>query len=166
MRYLILRGRHVIAAAALIVVVILAGGCKGTLARNVVPYIPPTYYNCSETTINNLWAAYWGHANPLPDAETVFKGQAFVFKDIIIDDSMLASATENYIWVNEIQCYFLQGGSANRLKAGEKFDIVGVNERVSTEYSERLVFTGCIFLPAGSAQLPIVDTSGLALPTY
>lgn len=129
-------------------------------------YIPPSYYTCIETTINNLLAAYFGHANPIPDAEAVFKGQIFVFKSIEIDAAMLQSATESYMWVNEIQCYFFQSGSANRLRAGDMVDIVGVDERVSTEYTERLVFTGCIFLPAGVVQLPIAPPSGLELPVF
>jgi hypothetical protein len=166
MNFTISRLRYMIAAFAFITSMTLFGGCKAQVGRNVIPYIPPAYYNCSETTVNSIWAAYWGHANPLENAESIFRGQVFVFKNITIDDSMLESATDNYIWINEIQCYYFGGRSAYRLGIGDKVDIVGVNERVSTEYIERLVFTGCVFLPAGLVQLPVEDTSRLFLPSY
>jgi hypothetical protein len=152
--------------STIIVFALSQTACSWKSQSKFPQYIPPSYYTCIETNINNLLAAYFGHANPIPDAETVFKGQVFVFKNIVIDDAMLQSATESYMWVNEIQCYFFQGGSAKRLKTGDKVDIVGVDERVSTEYTERLVFTGCIFLPAGVVQLPIAPPTGLELPIF
>jgi len=96
-----------------------------------------------------------------------FNGQVFVFKNIMIADVSLKNATEDYIWVQSmIKCIFLERGSASKLKAGQKYDVVGVNGGICQDYSGTLVFDGCVFLPAGAVQIPAEGASALTLPSY
>jgi hypothetical protein len=130
-------------------------------------YIPPDYYNCSVTTPGDLGKAYFGRYNNIAAAEQEFNNQVFVFKNMVITDSELKYATEDYLWLdNIIQCYFLNSGSARQLKVGEEVDVVGIDAGVCKDYAKLLVFNGCIFLPAGSVQLPAGGGSGLTIPSY
>jgi hypothetical protein len=129
-------------------------------------YIPPLYYACSETTPENLAQAYYSHYYNVADAENTYNGQVFVFKNITITESAIKYATDEYMWVAILQCYFMKSGAAKDLKAGDKVDIVGIDIGVSKDYIGTLIFTGCIFLPAGSVQLPAAGTSSLGIPSY
>ncbi|RJO61983.1 MAG: hypothetical protein C4542_05080 [Dehalococcoidia bacterium] len=141
--------------------------CSGQTQSNFIKYVPPSYYNCTDTTPENLLQAYFGRYNAVPGAEIIFNGQVFVFKNIVITDCSLKYATADYIWVQSIiKCYFLQSGSVRQLRAGQKVDVVGVDAGISKEYTGALVFTGCVFLPAGSVQIPVEGISALTLPSY
>ena len=156
-----------VTAIALMALPAVLAGCSSALQSPAIPYIPPAYYNCTETTVDTLLQVYFNHYNAVAGAELIFNGQVFVFKNIVISDASLKYATEDYIWVNGvIQCYFLKSGSARQLKVGDKVDVVGVDAGICKEYSGSLVFNGCIFLPAGSVQLPAGGTSALSLPSY
>lgn len=134
---------------------------------DVVPYLPPQYYACTETTPQNLAQAYFLRYFNVAEAENNFNGQVFVFKNITISDYALKYATDDYIWVDSIiQCYFLKSGSAKDLTAGETLDVVGVDAGMGKDYAGTLIFTGCIFLQAGSVQLPATGASALAVPFY
>jgi hypothetical protein len=137
---------------------------KSTLAQQ---YIPPSYYNCTETTPENLCQAYFSRYFNIVDAETEYNDQVFVFKNMVITDSELKYATSDYIWIDGIiQCYFMAGETAQQLKADETVDIVGIDAGDSKDYTGTLIFTGCIFLPAGSVQLPAGGTSVLTISQY
>jgi len=130
-------------------------------------YIPPSYYACSETTPENLAQAYYSRYYNVVDAESQYNGQFFVFKNIVISDSSLHYATDDYIWVDTIiQCYFLKSGVEKELKAGDKVDVVGIDAGQNKDYAGTLTFTGCIFVPAGSVQLPAGGASVLNIPVY
>jgi membrane-bound inhibitor of C-type lysozyme len=150
-----------------IVLITAQAGCAGTVQSQVNQYIPPSYYACTETTVDTLLQAYFSRYNAMPGAEIALNGQIFVFKNVVITASSLKYAGEDYIWVQQtIQCYFLDTGRVHQLKAGDTVDVVGVDAGICKEYSGTLVFKGCIFLPAGSAQLPAAGTPGLTLPSY
>jgi hypothetical protein len=135
--------------------------------NGIVPYIPPMYYACSETTPQNLAQAYFLRYFNVADAENNFNGQVFVFKNITISEYSLKYATDDSIWVDSIiQCYFLKSGGAKDLKAGETVDVVGIDAGMGKDYTGTLIFKDCIFLPAGSIQLPAAGTSGPAVPFY
>jgi hypothetical protein len=157
---------------ALLLVTVLPAAMQASCAGNaqvaiVQPYIPPSYYNCSVTTPATLCHAYYGRYNNIATAEEEFNNQVFVFKDLTITDTELKYATNDYLWLEGIiQCYFLTKGSASNLKIGEKVDVVGINTGQSKDYKNLLVFTGCIFLPAGSAQLPAGGNSALTITGY
>ncbi len=129
-------------------------------------YIPPGYYNCTVTTPVNLCKAYFESSHNIT-AGLEYTNQVFVFKNMVITKDELKSATDGYLWLeNLVQCYFLIGGNLQRLKVGERVDVVGVDAGPSKEYDNLLVFTGCIFLPAGSVQIPAPGSSGLVFPSY
>ena len=133
----------------------------------VQQYIPTEYYSCFETTPENLCNAYFSRYYNIADAELKYNGQIFVFKNVKIADSDLKYATDEYMWVNTIiQCYFLKSGSASQLKANEVVDIVGYDSGPNKDYSGTLTFSGCIFLPAGSVEIPAGDSSNFTIPTY
>lgn len=141
--------------------------CLRPAQSKFIPYIPPSYYTCTETTPDDLLEAYFHRTRKVVGAELMFNGQVFVFKNIVATDFSIKYATEDYIWVQStIQCYFLQKGSAKQLKSGQKVDVIGVAGGIGKEYAETLVFTGCIFLDAGSVKLPIEQPAGLALPDF
>ena len=134
------------------------------LESAVVQYVPPNYYDCIETTIENLLNAYYSHYAVGP-AEVLYNGKVFVFKNITVTASSMANATD--MWINgAIKCYFLVPGSAKKLKADEKVDVVGIDAGQCDEYIGTLTFEGCIFLPAGSVQLPAGDGSDITVPEY
>jgi hypothetical protein len=160
------------------VIVIFFSACSshpasGTTVPTTAPqpviqqYIPSDYYSCSVATPENLCQAYFSRYYNIADAEQEYNNQVFVFKNMVITSEELNYATADYIWVDGIiQCYFMKSGDANRLKAGDVVDIVGVDSGDSRDYSGTLIFTGCLFLPAGSIQLPAGGTSALNIPVY
>ena len=159
--------RQVVAVISVILLAVIGlCGCKSFNTAPKVPYIPPDYYNCTETTTTDLLNAYYSHYSAVSDAENVLNGHVFVFKNIVVQASALKYATDTYIWVNLIQCYFLTPGSAAELKEGDVVDVVGIDAGVCKEYLGTLVFTGCIFLPAGSVQLPSPGGGGVNIPGY
>jgi hypothetical protein len=136
-------------------------------SQKIVPYVPPQYYACSETTPQDLVQSYFLRYGNTSQAENSFNGQIFVFKNLTITSSALEYATDDYIWVYSIiKCYFLKSGTLKDLKAGDKVDVVGIDGGLSKEYVGTLIFTGCVFLPAGSLQLPAAGISSLVVPTY
>jgi hypothetical protein len=139
--------------------------CSKPINPYFVPYVPPSYYDCTETTIPTLMNAYWDQYSSFSNAEIVLYGKVFVFKNIAIEALRLQNATDTYIWINAIQFNFLTYGNQTKLHAGELVDIVGVNAGIGKEYPCTLVFTGCMFLHPGSVQLPAVD-SGIKLSVY
>lgn len=155
----------VVTASILITISLTA--CSWQAPSKFVQYIPPSYYNCTETTVDALCNAYFSRYLNIAGAEMSFNGQVFVFKNIMIADVSLKNATEDYIWVQSmLKCIFLERGSAGKLKAGQKYDVVGVNGGICQDYSGTLVFDGCVFLPAGAIQITAGGTSALTVPSY
>jgi hypothetical protein len=133
----------------------------------ILQYIPPSYYACTETTPENLCLAYFSHYFNIANAEMLFNNQVFVFKNIVITDSAIKYAADDYIRIDTcLQCYFLHSGSLKQLKSGDKVDVVGVDAGASRDYAGCLVFKGCVFLPASSVQLPAAGSSQLVVTGY
>ena len=152
---------------AIILITFSQTACSARAKSHIIQYIPPSYYNCTETTVDTLCNAYFNRYLNVAGAEMSFNGQVFVFKNIMIADVSLKNATEDYIWVQSmIKCIFLERGSAGKLKAGQKYDVVGVNGGICQDYFGTLVFNGCVFLLAGSVQLPVDGKSALTFPSY
>jgi hypothetical protein len=146
----------------------LQTSCSGQMKPTPIEqYIPAGYYNCSVTTPADLCRAYFGRYHNISAAQAEFDNQIFVFKNVVITGDELKYATDDYLWLdNIIQCYFLTSGNLQRLKAGDEVDVVGVDAGLSKDYKNLLVFTGCIFLPAGSVQIPAPGSSSLVIPPY
>jgi hypothetical protein len=164
-------GKHIKSAACLLTSCLSAGlasGCAHAAPSTsgvVVPYMPPAYYTCIETTVNDLLNAYFidtRNNEVLWGAEDAYNGKVFVFKNAVITPTDMKDRTAEYIWIDgRIKCYGLSPGVTSKLSNGERVDIVGTNAGLSQEYSGSIVFTGCVFLPAGYVQLPSEQGSGL-----
>ncbi len=154
-------------ASIIVITALLQSSCSAQKQPpSIDQYVPPGYYNCTVTTPVNLCKAYFESSHNIT-AGLEYTNQVFVFKDMVITGDELKSATDGYLWLeNLVQCYFLIGGTLQRLKAGEKVDVVGVDVGPSKEFPNLLVFSGCIFLPAGSVQIPAPGSSGLVFPSY
>jgi hypothetical protein len=118
-----------------------------------VPAIPPSYYECVASVPNDLLAAYYSnYANT--NLSGKYTGQVFVFNNQIVAGSMLQEKAQNYMNVSTIKCEALYPKSIDSLTVGEEIDIVGVNQGPLPGSTGWLYFTGCIFLPSGTVQLP------------
>jgi hypothetical protein len=149
-----------------LVAVILPTSCsasKTALSEAPIPYIPPSYYECTAITSADLlgYYYYYNRYAPAPNVEQDINNHLFVLKNMLVTDSALKYATSKYIWMDGIiQCYFLAQGTADTLRAGDRVDVVGINAGVGKDYAGTLIFTGCIFLPAGRVQLPAAEGAG------
>jgi len=159
----------------------LTGSCKtnsGSIATQVsqavIPYIPPSYYACIPTSIDDLFKAYFTRYGNLYLAEQAYNDQIFLFSGIRVVDSMLID--DNTLNYGNAQIIAMQPGAVGKLKAGDFIDIVGINrgpmpfaegQPITSWFDETgaiapekqnvqgwLNFTDCIFLPSGSVQLP------------
>ena len=153
-------------AVAVLTLPVSCGGPNTALADAPIPYIPPSYYECTAITSADLMSYYYYYNRyaPAPNVEQEVNNHLFVLKNMLVTDSALKYATSKYIWMDGIiQCYFLAQGTADTLRVGERVDVVGVNTGVGKDYAGTLIFTGCIFLPAGRVQLPAADSGGLGV---
>jgi hypothetical protein len=121
-------------------------------------YVPPSYYNGNITTPENLLQSYFGPGAD-PAAYTRYDGRVYVFENLVIIRSKVENATEHFMWMGNIQCYFFKGGAAEQLKANEKVDMVGFDLGLSSAAPGCLLFSGCVFVPAGSVQLKPAPTT-------
>jgi len=159
-------GTAVMLAVTLLSTMLVIPGCASQSHPIAIPYLPPSYYDCTETDMTTLTQAYFARYNNIPDAENVLKGRIFVFKNIQLTEAALKHATDEYIWVNNtLKCYWLDNSNLKQLNAKEMFDVVGVDAGICQDYGGMIIFTGCVFLPAGSVQLPAGGSSPLTL-TY
>jgi hypothetical protein len=148
-----------ITASALVVVALLAitlsaNGCSRASKSNL-PYVPVGYYTCIEVQADELVGAYfdgdWGN---LDAAAKAYNNLPFIFKNIKVSSYMLSDEANDIFNISTIRCTPLISGTVSAIKIGETIDIVGVNRGVLADYDGWLRFTDCIFLPAGSVNLP------------
>ncbi len=142
--------------------------CSGPRSSqgSTIPYIPPAYYECTPITPADLlsYYYYYNRYQPVPNVEQDINNHLFVFKNIEITESALKVATSDYIWVDGfVQCYYLIRNAGAGFRAGERYDVVGMNAGLGHDYAGTLIFTGCIFVPAGKVQLPAADGGGLTV---
>ena len=147
----------------------LTGSCKtnsGAIATQAVkpqaiesqaaiPYIPPSYYACLEVSPDDLLKAYF-HPNlgNLALANQNYTNLPVVFKSIRVDRRMLLDKANDIFDISSVRCTALLGGTVSALRAGDLIDIIGINRGPWPDYPGWLSFTDCMFLPAGSVQLP------------
>jgi len=145
---------------------------QATTSQEIIPYIPPSYYSCIEVSIDDLLKTYFTHYGNLNQAEQAYNGLTFVFHGVRVVASMLVD--DSTFYYGNAQLIAMQPGAVGKLKAGDIIDIVGINrgpmpeaegQPLSAWFDENgtpkvafvlgwLYFTDCIFLPAGSVQLP------------
>lgn len=166
-----------VAAAIVFISACISGGCKRTTEENVLPYIPPEYYQCTEITTYELAFSYWSpYSMRIFESEgraipgEAYIGKVFVIKNYPITSYVLKEVRKGYIWVDMIKCYALKPEDLLRLKVGTFIDVVGINKGPEAkdylEFSEGvLVFADCAILPAGSVKLP-AEGSSYGVPVY
>jgi hypothetical protein len=57
-----------------------------------------------------------------------------------------------------VKAYPLNPSNFKQISVGENRDVVGVLAGPCKDFPNTLTFTGCVFLPAGSIQLPLGDS--------
>ncbi len=148
----------------------LSGGCTRAAAIAKMPDIPPNYYACIPVNQDDLEKNYFSHYGNLDASEQAFNGAIFVFKDVKVNQFMIVD--KSTLNVSTIQCEALVPGAVADLKLDQYYDVVGVCAGPlpnSSEYGTAgvygwLLFTGCIFVPSGTVDLPAPGSSGVILP--
>jgi hypothetical protein len=148
----------------------MASGCYKAAPISKMPDIPVAYYACISVNQDDLEKNYFSHYGNLDASEQAFNGAIFVFKNIKINQFM--KVDKNTLNVSTIQCVAMVPGSVSALKLGEYYDVVGVCDGPlpnSTQYATAgvygwLLFTGCIFVPSGTVDLPASGGPGVVLP--
>lgn len=131
---------------------------------SAVQFIPPAYYDCIEAAPDILVNTYFTrYLNP-GEAAVLYNGKFFVFKNITVTQEMLLRASEGYIWFYLIKCCATDSSAPLKLKVGDVIDVVGMNLGTYAEYPGTLQFSDCIFLPAGSVQLPAAGSAKFISP--
>ena len=132
----------------------IAGGCAEK-NQAIVPFIPPNYYNCLEVGPDAILTAYYSttYGNYSVSCQS-YNDTPFIFKKIVVDQTMLLHKDEDTFMVSTIKCTALQHGAVDKLKVGNVIDIVGMNRGPLPDNPGWLLMTDCIFLPADSIQLP------------
>lgn len=175
---LLLKGWFILAAVWLPISSIVVASCKSATEDNVIPYIPPAYYQCMEITTYEMAYSYWSpiisrqqaadKGSPIPGE--AYRGKVFVIKNSLVTAYMLKEVNKGYIWLDMIKCIGLNSKDLLRLKVGDRVDIVGINKGPEaenyTEFSEGvLIFADCVVLPAGAVKLP-AEGSTAGIPVY
>ena len=156
--------RRIFIPIVLIIIFVVASyGCTQRSTLAAIPYLPPSYYACIETTPEELLKAYTANYGDYTKAQAIFTGQVFVFKKLRIDQTMLYD--ENTFIYSTLTFHALVPGSVAKLKAGETIDVVGVNQGMPLNYPGCLTFTDSIFLPTGTVELPAPGGAGFT-PIY
>jgi len=160
----------VIVFSALLLGFTLLSGCTRVAAIARMPDIPANYYACIPVNQDDLEKNYFSHYGNLDASEQAFNGAIFVFKNIKVNQFMIVN--KSTLNVSTIQCDAMVPGSVSALKLGEYYDIVGVCNGPlpnSSQYATAgvygwLLFTGCIFVPSGTVDLPASGGPGVVLP--
>jgi hypothetical protein len=119
-----------------------------------VPYIPPAYYECIEVLPVNLQDTYYTAYGNHEEAETMYTGKYFVFKDQMVDAYMIRELDKGWLWADLTKCPIVDLDYARTLKLGNRVDIVGVCMGRDLKESPGIYFRDCYVLLTGSVQLP------------
>ena len=166
-----------------------AGSCKSQAAAVntsiAVPNIPPSYYACIQANIDDLLKQYFFRYGNFYQAEQAYDGQIFLFRGVQVNPAMIVD--KNTFTLSTAEFIALQPGAVGQLKVGEIIDIVGVDQGpmptiegtpITAFFNPDgspaleggvvpgwLQFSGCVFLPTGSVQLPAPGAPAFA-PLY
>jgi hypothetical protein len=133
------------------------------------PFIPPpvgerqNYY--LEITPEALWEEFLSPYSDVFIAENMYKGRSFIFKNILIDENKLKWRYDDYIVIDLVQFMARNSSELQKLKEGDRIDIIGVCVGLS-EKNVYVIVGNCQFLPAGAAPLPLPGGPAPIGPTY
>lgn len=120
----------------------------------IVPYLPPVYYQCIQVLPMDVEAAYYSQYGNVANAEALYKGATFVFKDQLVDAYMIREVNKGWLWADLTKCPIINIDLAKQLEPGDRVDIVGICVGRDLSQSPGLVFRDCYVLITGSLQLP------------
>ena len=120
------------------------------------PYIPPPegvegYY--FEITPSDLAFCFLSHNLSQPRAEWLWKGENFIFKNVVIREWRLAKS-DTYLRASDVRFFPQNPSDLKDIRVGDVIDIIGVCDGVP-EGSLFVVIRNCQFLPAGLVPLPL-----------
>ena len=169
-----------LAVSLVSVMLLLTGGCKknaeavmgqytksGTTAFPlIIPYINPAYYDCIDVLPMDLENAYYTAYGNHAEAETMYNGKVFVFKNLLVDEYMLRELDKGWVWADLTKCPVINLEDARKLEPGDRVDILGICMGRDLKISPGLYFKDCYVLVAGSVQLPAPGGGGSFSPVY
>jgi len=120
----------------------------------IVPFIPPAYYDCISVLPVDLEAAYHTAYGNHAEAEIMYNGKVFVFKNLLVDLYMISELDKGWVWADLTNCPVVNVDYAKTLKPGGRVDIVGICVGLNLTPRSVLAFKDCYVLPTGSLQLP------------
>jgi len=162
-------GAMVAGAACVVLLTSVAGlsSCSQKNLTNVVPFVPPLYYNSTLMLPFDLSSAYFSPYITRTDAQRRYEGQSYVFKGFKVTQQMLSTSGKGYVWVDLVKAYPLNPANIKQLTVGETIDVVGVMAGPCRDFPNSMTFSGVVFLPTGFIQLPLGDASQFQYnPTY
>ena len=121
--------------------------------------LPVAYYDCIQITPYDLIWSYFDPYGHRWRANEMFTDKVVVFKDVEVNQRMLDTRGENYIWCDQVRCYTAVPEEIDRikkLKLGQKIDVVGMMRGVDddSEYLNTIKMTECYFSNAGVWAIP------------
>ncbi len=152
-------------ATVSITVILLNAGCSNSPAQ-VIPYVPPQYFNSLEVTPLDLAATYEGRYGDFSIPNGLFKDKSIVFKNIELTDEMLEYTDKGYMWIEGVQLEFDNPEEWSQLRSGSKVDIAGFCKGLGPfDEIEWVTLAESIFLPAGVVDLT-GGGGGITVPIY
>jgi hypothetical protein len=125
-----------------------------TSTAAIVPYLPPSYYQCVEVLPVDIEKAYYSEYGNVANAAALYNGVTFIYKDQLVDAYMIREVNKGWLWADLTKCPIINLDLAKQLKPGDRVDIVGTCVGRDLSQSPGLVFRDCYVLYTGSLQLP------------
>jgi hypothetical protein len=141
-------------ADAPVIVTYSAPGTTTAASPDIVPFIPPAYYQCAEVLPMDIERSFYSEYGNTAGASAVYGGAVFVFKNLLVDTYMTREVNKGWLWADLTLCPIVNLDAAKKLVSGDRVDIVGICVGRDTTISPGLVFKDCYVLPTGSIQLP------------
>jgi hypothetical protein len=162
------KGLVLVLALALSAGVAAGDGCMQRAefaAPPPAPFIPAAYFKCIQADALTLIDAYYINYNSPAQVAAKYNGEVFVFKGVTLTDKQIASMKKGYVFVEMIKCAITNTDDVSRYKAGDRIDVVGINQGISMDF-RGLEFSDCYIIPSGSMQLPSGGEGGQAISGY
>jgi hypothetical protein len=124
-----------------------------------IPYILPSYYQAIEVLPVDLENAYYSAYGNHAEAEFLYTGKSFIFKNVLVDAWMIRELDKGWIWADMVKCPVTNLDDAKRFHPGDRIDIIGICMGRNLAESPGLVFKDCIVIQSGSVQIPAPGSS-------
>ena len=128
---------------------------------------PDGYY--IELTPMQIEEALLSHYGDPELAKKKLEGKSLIIKNITVDESVLSTLREDYIYFSCIKCIPQRPADLSDLKEGDVIDITGVFVDIPLSAGESMgviVLANCQFLPAGMYPLPLPGSPAFPIAGY